>query len=134
MTSQVSELSTTHLLQFQQTCPHHQTEQTFLELTNPANNMEKIINTRDRKMAKYQQQIADLDPHPDTRSVKYTTLEIGSLGHHYSGAHDLCVACPSLSKQEAHSILALSAKVAVRCSYHICRACHSTEWDNHIPL
>ena len=95
---------------------------TILELTIPANNMENIKNARDRKMTKYQQLIADLDSHPDTTSVKYTTLEIeiGSLGHHISTAvHDLRTACPSLSKQEAHNILTLSAKVAVGCSYHI---------------
>ena len=105
---------------------------TILELTIPANNMENIKNARDRKMTKHQQLMADLDSHPDTTSVEYTTLEIGSLGHHSSTAvHDLRTTCPSLSKQEAHKILTLSAKVAVGCSYHIFRARHSTEWDNH---
>ena len=109
---------------------------TILELTIPANNMENIKNARDQKMTKYQQLIADLGSHPDPTSVIYTTLEIGSLGFHSSAAtvHDLCIACPSLSKQEAHKILTLSAKVAVRCSYHNFQACHSIEWDNHIPL
>ena len=36
-----------------------------------------------------------------------------------SAVYDLHIAHTSLSKQEAHKILTLSAKVAVGCSYHI---------------
>ena len=104
----------------------------IVELTISANNFENLRDAKSRKQAKYKQLIADLEAREDIRSVKYATLEIGSLGYHCpSTIRDLRSACNSLSKQDARILFDQGAKVAIACSYHIFQAHHSSEWDNN---
>ena len=107
----------------------------ILELTVPANTSENLQEARRRKQAKYQCLITDLESHPSTSKVSYSTIEVGSLGHYPSSAvQALRVTCPYLTKNEANKVLAQAAKVAVGCSYHVFRARQCSDWDSHKPL
>ena len=107
----------------------------ILELTIPANTSENLQEARRRKQVKYQSLITDLESHPRTRKVTYSTIEVGSLGHYpLSAVQALRETCPSLTKNEANKVMAQAAKVAVGCSYHVFRARQSSDWDSHKPF
>ena len=54
----------------------------ILEFTIPANTIENLKEARHCKQVKYQPLIGDLESHPRTREVLYSTIEVGSLGHY----------------------------------------------------